>query len=152
MSVDDRLRDGLARNASAYEPDVERRLRQVRGSTVRPRRPAWIGNWWMPVGAAFAVLALVLAGVVLHVRRPLPAPTTPITSERLTGRLTAILPDRSGVVRTDGLAGTWVLRLRPDGTLRATAPSTYHGVLSAALFESTADGFRTSLFGQDLCS
>lgn len=154
MSVDDRLRKGLARNAAAYEPDVETRLRQVKGTSVRRRRSFSAGRWWIPVTAACAVLGLVLVGIALHLSRPLPAPTPtpPATTQQLTGRLQAVLPDRAGVLRADRLAGSWVLRLRSDGTMHVSAPSTYQGVLSAALFDSTGVAFRTSLFGQDLCS
>lgn len=154
MSVDDRLREGLRRNAAAHRPDVETRLRQVMPGTVRRRRLAVIGTGWMPVAAAAcAVLVLVLAGIALHVRRtPAPTPTPPVTAQHLTGRLQATLPDRSGVLRKDGLAGPWVLQLRPDGTMQVSGPVTYHGVLSAALFDSSRSVLRTSVFGQDLCS
>lgn len=153
MSVDDRLREGLTRNASAYQPDVETRLRQVMPAAVRRRRLTVIGNRWMPMAAACAVLVLVLAGIALHVRRtPAPTPTPPVTVEHLTGHLRATLPDRPGALRKDGLAGTWVLHLRPDGTMQVSGPVTYHGVLSAALFDTSGNVLRTSVFGQDLCS
>jgi hypothetical protein len=156
MSVDDRLREGLARNASAYEPDVEARLRELRTRRRGASRHAFSKVVWVPIAAACAVAALVVTAIAFHASRPAPEathvpPTTPGT-QSLHGRLRATIPDAPGVVRTGRLAGPWVLRLAPDGTMRVTAPGSYGGVLSAALFDSTSTGFRTSLFGQDLCS
>jgi hypothetical protein len=156
MSVDDRLREGLARNASAYEPDVEARLQALR-TRRGSRGPRLFSRVvWVPVAAACAVAALVVSAIAFHVSRHAPEPShvppsAPVT-QTLHGTLRATVPDASGVVRTQHLAGAWVMHLAPDGTMRVTAPAAYGGVLSAALFDSTASGFRTSLFSQDLCS
>lgn len=155
MSVEDRLRHGLARNASAYEPDVEARLREMR-LRREARHPSHVRLVWVPVAAACAVAALVLSAIALHTARHAfepahKAPPAPV-AQVLTGSLRATIPDAPGLVRKDHLDGTWVLRLAADGTMRVTAPSTYGGVVSAALFDSTTRAFRTSLFGQDLCS
>jgi hypothetical protein len=156
MSVDDRLREGLARNASAYEPDVETRLQELTTRRGRQRLRVFSQVVWVPVAAACAVAALVVSAIAFHVSRQAPEPSHVPPSARVTqtlhGTLRTTVPDASGVVRTQHLAGPWVLQLAPVGTMRVTAPTAYGGVLSAALFDSTVTGFRTSLFGQDLCS
>src|SRR6476469_1058690 len=155
MSVDDRLRHGLARNASAYDPDVETRLREL-SLRREAARPSHLRRVWLPVAAACAVAALVLSAIALHVARraaePAHQPPSAQAAQVLTGTLRTTVPDVPGSVRKDHLSGHWMLRLAADGTMRVAPPSRYGGVRSGAFFDSTATEFRTSLFGQDLCS
>ena len=156
MSVDDRLRDGLARNAAAFRPDVELRLGQVRTRTLGRRPHAFSGRLWAPVAAACAVIAVVATLLVIQLHRTTQQPSHVLPThgrgQSLSGRLRTMLPDTAGVLRDQHLTGRWVIALAPDGTMQVTGPSRYHGVLSAALFDSTSTEFRTSLFSQDLCS
>lgn len=144
MSIDKRLRDGLPRNAAMVHPDVESRLDAVLRISRRHARVRWgVGA----VVAAAAVLVAVAVGSRLANRAdvgPVEDPTTTPT--------VALSGVYSARVATARLAGRWVLTFASDGTLRVSAPSTYHGVLSGTLFQSTSNTFRTTLFGQDTCS
>lgn len=100
MSVDDRLREGLARNAEAFQPDVERRLAAVIGRGHRRQRFMVVGA--VAVGVALIVAALISFGVHgtgLPDRNDVnPASASPSTSS-----LKATIPDGrySTVVRRD---------------------------------------------------
>lgn len=147
MSVDERLRAGLAGNAGWLEPEVERRLSAVRARDRRRRAVRWSAG--LAVAAASAATALVLLdgpGGSPEPLRPVQTPSGSATPQRalLTG-------DYAGrLTGTGDLAGRWVLRFDAAGTLDVTAPSKYDGVLSGVLYEAT-DEFRTNLFQQDTC-
>lgn len=148
MSVDHRLRTGLARNAASLEPEVERRLSAVRAQDRRRRAVRWSAG--LAVAAASTAAALVLlegpGGGTPDPLRPVHTPSGSATPQRalLTGEYAGRLAGPGD------LAGRWVLRFDAAGTLQVTAPATYDGVLSGVLFEAT-DEFRTNLFQQDTC-
>jgi hypothetical protein len=152
MSVDDRLRSGLARNAEAFRPDVEGRLHR----TLRQGRRRRLSMLLVPVASAAVAVLVVLAWVSWSPHRAVPPPAGTTQSSTgptaLLGSWSATLPSSSAAGDAH-LAGRWTLSLAADGSMRVSAPSAYTGVLSGALFNAAATGtFRTTLFGQDLCS
>jgi len=146
MSVEDRLRHGLERNAISFVPEGERRLTAVRARQRRRR-----GLQASAVAAVATVTAFLGLGVLTggdpDVRPASPAEnrTASSTAPVLTGEYTRRLRDAGD--RT----GRWVLGFGAEGTLDVTAPPGYRGVVSGALF-TTDQGLRTNLFDQDLCS
>ena len=143
MSVDDRLRAGLAANAMAFQPAVESSLDQVRD---RGRRSL------VARAAVAAGLVAAVAAAVLLVPWPdttdQPAPVTPAPSPtaELFGRY------ESEVTRPGRLAGVWVLEFEGNGTVVVTPPFGYAGVVSGTLFAADSTTLRTNLFGQDVCA
>jgi hypothetical protein len=153
LSVERRLRDGFARNANSLDPWTEQRLEQVLGRHRRRVRIRWAAS---ALAAATAITAAVAFGPKLVedvIGTPEPAaPSNPTVVQEFSGAFATTVQEDTAVVRDHGLAGNWSMRLNADGTMAVDAPDSYGGVLSAALFEATADGFRTSVFEQDLCS
>ena len=158
MSIEDRLRNGLARNAASFEPDTESTLERVVSRTRRRSRRRWLVVGFAGVAAA----AAAVVGLVL-VQRPRdeirtaaePEQTTEGTGpvvQALTGRFEATVDDDAGGELPFDIAGRWVIELDADGSMQVTAPDTYTGVVSGPLFQATPEWFRTSLFEQDLCS
>ena len=158
MSVEDRLRDGLARNAASFEPDVESTLERVVSRTRRRSR-----RRWLVVGFAGACSCRSRGGGVGA--RPAATRRDPhgggAGADDGRDRAGGAGPD--GTVRGDvdddvggelpfDIAGRWVIELDPDGSMQVTAPDAYTGVVSGPLFQATPEWFRTSLFEQDLCS
>jgi hypothetical protein len=156
MSVEARLRKGLASNAEAFRPQVERRLavvvfRRRRRRLLRQGAVVVAACSLLSVGAA--VVPKLMGGDSgrgsVEVRQPGESASA---GQVLTGGYATTVPAASGIVSDKSLSGRWTLTLRADGTLAVQAPAAYRGVLSGALFTSTSSVFRTSVFGQDLCS
>lgn len=150
MSVDDRLRAGLSRNARSLEPDVEALLE----STLATHRHA---RWWRWGGAAggLAAAACAVVGVVMvgwggdRAGEPVAPAHTTMSSIVLQGSYAgqvAALPAAPNV------AGRWILEFQAAGVLGVTAPATYPGVVSGVLYAVQGQEIRTDLFSQDLCS
>jgi hypothetical protein len=149
MSLDRRLREGLGRIAAGIDPDVDWHLRRaVRGArrrVVLRRASATLA------AAAVIITSLVIAPRVLDAlssltRRPPaghPVPTvaepTTVGNQAIAGTYRRSVPPGDLDVRSNHLAGRWVIELRSDGTMTVTAPV-------------RADTFRTTLFIQDVCS
>ena len=70
MSVDDRLRSGLARNAEAFRPDVEGRLHR----TLRQGRRRRLSLALVPVASAAVAVLVVLAWVSWSPQGAVPPP------------------------------------------------------------------------------
>ncbi len=153
MSIEDRLRNGLARNAAGFEPDVEATLERVMSRTRRTSHGRWV------VAIAAAAAAVVGLALVQRPRdevrtssEPEPSTGTVPAVQALTGLFEATVDDGAGQELAFDISGRWVIELDPDGSMQVTAPDTYSGVVSAPLFQATPERFRTSLFEQDLCS
>jgi hypothetical protein len=159
MSLDRHVREGFSRITSPIEPDVDRHLHEV----VRDaRRRVMVRR----ASAAAVIAAVVLVGPRAldslrdFNREPRPAqppgptisPTTTVGNEAIAGTYHRTVPAGDAVVRQNHLAGRWTIELRPDGTMVATAPASFVGVLSGLQFRARADTFGTNLFIQDLCS
>jgi hypothetical protein len=156
MSVEDRLREGLARNAEEFDPQVERRLASVVSRRRRRqllRRGAVVVATASLLSVGVVVVPKLLGGDSSPVGVEVGRPTESVdTGQVLTGTYTTTVPAATGGVTNASLAGRWTLTLRADGTLAFQTPAAYTGVLSGALFTSTPSGFRSSVFDQDLCS
>src|SRR5260370_28430952 len=137
MSLDQRLRDGLQRAAAAVGPDVPRGLWAVR----RRARRLMIGQ---RAAAAILAAAVVAASVFLVPRlldlargqREHPAVKPPPGA--LAGSYRADLSGGGAALVRRGLAGTWLLTLRADGSMvwnpppgskvtEGLPPATYQG-------------------------
>jgi hypothetical protein len=148
MSVDDRIRSGLAANAHTVEPDVEALLSTTLTRHRRRRTARWAA---VAALAAAACTALVLA--LTSLGGPAPAPTVPAnrssTVPPLPGRYAGQV---AALPTTPSVAGQWVLDFRADRTVAVTAPRAYDGVVSGVLYTVAGSELRIDLFGQDLCS
>ena len=162
MSLDRRLREGLGRIAAGIDPDVDWYLRRaVRGAR---RRVVLRRASAMLAAAAVIITSLVIAPRALDAlssltRRPPaghPVPTvaepTTVGNQAIAGTYRRSVPAGDLDVRSNHLAGRWIIELRPEGTMAVTAPASFAGVLSASQFQVRADTFRTTLFIQDVCS
>jgi hypothetical protein len=131
MSVDERLRIGLSRNAQSYDPDVEVLLQSA---LSRRRRARWLRR----AGATAALVAAACAATVLAMPGgwwadrgwPLEPEDGTTSSLALQGRFAG---EVDVVPAAPGVAGPWVLDFKAEGVLSVTAPPSY-------------------LFGQDLCT
>jgi hypothetical protein len=145
MSVDDRLRTGLAANALTVEPDVEALLSSALTRYRRRRALRWAGVTAL-AAAACAAVVLVLVLHDDHAGRPLPARTT--TTQTLVGRYAGLVDPPAG---TPQLSGRWVLAF-DNGKLTVTAPPGYTGTLTGTQGTLTGRTLETNLFAHDLCA
>jgi hypothetical protein len=137
MSVERRLREGLVRNAEAFDPQVERRLATLASRHRRRRRLHWAAAV-VAAAAALATGALVAPGLLgerSHTEQvEVGLPTVSASpGQLLTGSYRTTVPAATGVVTSASLAGRWALTLRADGTMTIRAPAAYTGVLSGAI-------------------
>ena len=148
MSVDDRLRQGLGANATAFEPEVETSLGDVRrrNRRVGQVRAARVGGLVAAVAAVVAVVAVALPSGVPRDRPPTPSVSAPSPTADLFSRYTA------DVTRPQRLAGRWVLELRGNGSVVVTPPDGYAGVVSGTIFTADRARLRINLFAQDVCA
>jgi hypothetical protein len=160
MPLEDRLRDGFERSARVVDPDLEERLSDV-GAKYRHRRRIRRSGQVASLVALVVFVAVIGPRVLDGLRSPSggrpggpPGPSPSAGAfEAIAGTYTMRLPDAPGVVRDNGMAGSWTLRLRPDGTMFLSAPASFPGSTSAISFElSGAAEFRTAAFANDLCA
>lgn len=141
MSVEDRLRSELHREADSWTPAVESSLSRVR---TRRRRGQWAAG---TAAAAVLVVVATSAGLIGTAQRSgPPAGPTSAVAESLVGRYAG------KVDHPARLAGGWALRFRPDSRVDVEAPAGYQGVLSAVLYRTDGDRLTTTLFQEDVCS
>lgn len=162
MSLDRHVREAFSRITSPIEPDVDRHLHEV----VRDaRRRVMVRRASAAAAMAGMIAAVVLVGPgaldsLRDLDRERPAqppgptssPTTTVGNQAIAGTYHRTVPAGDAVVQQNHLAGRWTIELRPDGTMVATAPASFAGVLSGLQFRARADTFGTNLFIQDLCS
>jgi hypothetical protein len=154
MSVERRLREGLERSASAVQPDVARRLPEAitRG---RRRRRARRASVIVGTVAALAAIGFAVPQVTSHVQRiqhpaVSPGPTLkPGPDAVIAGSYTSELRATSQVIRNNGMAGTWTLRLRANGVVTLVAPRSFHGDLASVAFRVRGDRFTTNALVND---
>ena len=167
MSLERRLREELQREASLIEPDVERDVwvcRSTFATTQGNRSGATAcrdgsgGRRDHPAGAGSSPRRG--AG-----RSPSPSPTASIeTSPSASGAADALqiagtylttLDAADPAVKRDSLAGTWTMRLQPDGAVFLSSPASFVpgavGV-SGVAFSLVGDRFRTNLFYNEYCN
>ena len=149
MSVDERLRIGLARNAQSCDPDVELLLEAALARGRRDRRLRWAGITAGVVAAACTALVLALSLGWPSDRAPLVPAERATSTAALQGRYAADVPAQPS---TPSVAGRWALEFKTQGVLAVTAPPAYPGVVSGVLYAVVGEELRTDLFSQDLCA
>jgi hypothetical protein len=148
MSVDDRLRDSLSKQADTHVPAVEDALDRLH---ARARRERWrTAGLAVATGAAAVVAAVVVGTTIGSGPSPSPDPVVPPPSpeETLAPLRGRIVGD---VVRPASLSGTWTLDLAGNGTLEVTAPPRLGRSEEVAAFTVDGSSFRTTLFGAGPC-
>jgi len=154
MSIERRLREGLERSASAVQPDMGRRLPEAiaRG---RRRRRARRASSILATVAVLAGIGLAIPHVTTFGQRiPHPAasrgPTlTPGPDAVIAGTYTSKLRATSRVIRDNGMAGTWTLRLSANRVITVSAPRSFRGELTAIAFRIQGERFTTNAFVDD---
>lgn len=167
MSLDRRLREELRRAAAAIEPDVERHLGAVE---ARARRRGGIGGWTLLLAAAIVVAAIILRvpdprigpgpgssgpPTAAASNPPSATPSVPPTYPEIAGTYLATLDGADAAVKRDGVAGSWTMRLQPDGGIFLSPPASFvpgASGLSGIAFSLTGDRFRTNLFYSTDCN
>ncbi|MDP9185113.1 MAG: hypothetical protein M3O29_05545 [Actinomycetota bacterium] len=152
MSVDGRLRNGLSRDASAVNVDVDNFLDDVVRRGRRQRRVRRIG-------AVAITLAMIVAMVVVaptvrdairdHTKQPaVPQPPGAIEG---TYAVRIVSRDTSGPATSD-LAGLWQFTLRGDGLLTAQGPPAASVSTSSTRYHVAGDQIFTTAFQSGTCS
>jgi len=130
MPTDRDLRNEFGRAASQIEPDVQRHLHQ----TLRHGRRRLLVRRTVRVTTVVAAMALIVIAAPAALRElrgsrtdlpagtPTPTPSVATDGSAIAGTYTIDLPDEAGVIRDQGMAGSWTLRLEPDGTVLLTSP------------------------------
>lgn len=151
MSFEQKLRDALVSAAVDVTPDVERSLHRL---TSRHRRQLRIRRTALAATVA-GVVALVPALAVLLANtadkdRLVQSPTA---MQELTGSYQAVITEANGGGVQPPLTGLWRLRLRSDGTVTLSTPSSFPAGHSSQELGFTADSdtFRTEIFAEEFC-
>jgi hypothetical protein len=156
MSLDDRLREQLRREAAAIDPDVGRGLMLVEG---RARRRGSVG-----LGSLLAATAIIVVVVIgqrvwstaqdggpgASVLMTAP-PSAALGYERIAGTYLAVLDVDAGGAELADVAGEWTMVLQPNGTMLVTPPPTFDeggSTQSGVAFSIEGDDLRTNLFQQ----
>ena len=138
MSVDQRLRNGLARIASDVTVKQSAALEVVQGRARRQGRIVRTAQ----VLAVAAVLAVgMLVAVPLGLGRPPSEPAVPPGTE-LDGTYVVDVADTTANLRM-GVAGRWVVTLRPNGGFEVIPPDTYQHPHSGITYRVEGDQLRT---------
>jgi hypothetical protein len=158
MSIDSRLRRGLERSANAATEDLVDNLPEAltRG---RRRKRAIVGTKITAIVAGIAIVALGGPRLVGVIRTDQPAvkPSPSVTAtdfSAIAGTYTFELSDADATVAANDMAGTWTIRLKPDGAMELSVPATFtrEGPDPAGnAFTLAASQFRTNLFFSDFC-
>jgi hypothetical protein len=154
MSVERRLREGLERSAAVVPPDVGRRLPEAiaRGRRRRRARRASLIAGTVAALAAVGLAVPQVTGFVQRIQHPAvsqgPA-LRPGPDAVIAGSYASTLGATSPVIRDNGMAGTWTLRLKANGVLTVSAPRSFHGDLVSIAFRVQGDRFTTNAFVND---
>jgi hypothetical protein len=154
MSVERRLREGLERSASAVQPDVGRRLPEAiaRGRRRRRARRASLIAGTVAALAVVGVAVPQVTGLVQRIQHPAVRQGqtfTPGPDAVIAGSYTSTLGASSRVIRANGMAGTWTLRLKANGVLMLSAPRSFRGDLVSIAFRVQGERFTTNAFVND---
>ena len=158
MSIDSRLRQGLERSASGATEDL---VDNLPGALTRGRRRRGVilATKAAAIVAAFAILTLGGPRLIDAIRTDQPAvrPAPSVTAtdfSAIAGTYTFELSDADATVAANDMAGTWTIRLKPDGAMELSVPVrfTREGQDPAGnAFTLAASQFRTNLFFSDFC-
>ena len=150
MSIEQRLRDGLAENARSIDPFVERELGAVLARKRRRTHLRWAGYGGMAAAAAVVtVVALALIGQRQATTPPATPDTTTTTSTTTTNGLAGrYVVDVAASKQAEhlNLVGRWVIVLEDDGALELVPPVGYTGIVSGLSYRIEGDRIRTNAF------
>jgi hypothetical protein len=151
MSFDQKVRDALVSAAVDVAPDVERSLHRL---TSRHRRRLRIRRIALAATVA-GLVALVPALAVLLSNtadndRLVQSPTA---MADLSGSYQAVITEADNGGVQPPLTGLWRLRLRSDGTVSLSAPSSFPAGYSSEgpAFTADSDTLRTEIFAGQFC-
>jgi hypothetical protein len=153
MSVERRLREGLERSAAVVPPDA-RRLPEAIARGRRRRRARRVGSI-VAIAAAVAGIAIAAphVGTLFHRIQPATVPTgptlTPGPYAAIAGTYTSTLRGTSPVIRANGMAGPWTLRLSANRVVTLSAPRSFRGELTSIAFRIQGGRFTTNAFVND---
>jgi hypothetical protein len=154
MSVERRLREGLERSAAAVQPDVGGRLPEAitRGRRRRRARRAGLIAGTVAALAAIGFAVPQVTGFVQRTQHPVVSQGPTLTrgpDAVIAGTYASTLSASSQVIRDNGMAGPWTLRLKANGVLTLSAPSSFRGDLVSIAFRVRGDRFTTNAFVND---
>lgn len=152
MSVERRLREGLERSAATVEPDVSLRLPEAvsRGKRRQRVRRTVVVLSTVLVVAGIGGAAVQLGRFAEHSQSASVGATgTPAPYGAIAGTYTARITPASSVVRHNGMAGDWTLRLDPNGVLTLVTPKSFRNVPSGSAFKIEGARFTTDAFVND---
>ena len=154
------LRERFDRVAEQVESDVPRHLHQtlrIGRRRVLFRRSASV----FAVAAAIAVLVIAGPGTLrwidgLRTNTPAgasdPTPSVTVGGAPIAGSYSVAIPDAPGAIRRERMAGSWTLRLEPDGTVLVSSPPSFTASITGIVFDLAGISCRTNAFVTDLCS
>ncbi len=159
MSIDSRLRQGLERSAGNATadlvhdlPDALKRGRRRRRIIVAVRATA--------IATVLAIAAVGGPALVSSFRSnepavPAPSPSSVATDfSPIAGTYTVELTNADPTVAANQMAGTWTIRLGPNGAMRLSIPAGFTREGKSPVgnaFSLAASQFRTNLFYSDFC-
>ena len=150
MSFDGRLREGLDRAASPFDPDIEGALQSV---LARRRRRVRVRQAALVLATAVAVAALVLGVRIGPGARLADEASSADGIEQIFGRYEVALTadDNAGV--SPSLAGRWEMQLNANGTVDLAAPDTFRAEQNplGISYTATESAFRTNIFYDNFC-
>ncbi len=159
MSIDSRLRQGLERSASGATADL---VHDLPGALERGRRRkrVMVAVRATAIATVLAIVAVGGPGLVGSLRTNQPAAPTPSPSSATTdfsaiaGSYTVELTNADATVAANMMAGTWTIRLSPNGAMRLSIPAGFTREGKSPIgnaFSLAASQFRTNLFYSDFC-
>jgi hypothetical protein len=152
MSAEDRVREQLEQSVRGIDPDAGAALERVSHRGRRRRRIA--GMLKVSVAAGLVVLiAVTVPKIITFERTPQRPATSPSVSAsaKIAGTYGATIAPAPGAVTGEHMAGTWTLRLAPDGSVGLKSPPGFLGATSGTVYRLVGGQFQTNAFANDLC-
>jgi hypothetical protein len=156
MSLDRRLRVGLAESATAVDPDVPGSLAEAlaRG---RARRRAARTQRIALAGAACLAIGAVSATVLFHLARDSDSSVTATVPPdpnyvAVAGTYAGTVEVGTWLLPTQGVVGDWSLRLGVAGRLQLVPPPGFAGQTAPARFSVDGSRLRTDVSPGGLCA
>jgi hypothetical protein len=166
VSLDERLKADLERDADGIVIDVERNLGAVE---ARARNGRSMGSPLLLVAAAAIAIAIALRFGLAAPQSgggPSPSPFGSIASpapeqsglpsyDAIAGTYRVTLDPSNPTIAQNKLGGSWTMRLAADGEIFLSPPATFGSGpngLSGLAFNLSGDRFRSNIFYNDFCS
>ena len=154
MSVDDRLRAGLAWSAVTVELDVGPRLTDALVRGRRRRKEVRARRIVISATAGLSLVALCWPLLSPHVRdsdRSVATAGADSNYLAIAGSYRATVESDTALVRTNGMVGSWTLTFSARGRVRVKPPAGFVGSASAAPFTVDGSHLRTNVSLGGLC-